>query len=215
MFASLSKKIKLFLSKAMSITLYTSYIILLGLCINSSYAQVTPSNIPAPPLSQTTPAPAVIEDKNAPTVRILDPNDTSVVEEKKLNPEDFTDTATLQGLDKVTARVSPITLKTNTTSKFGNLEITLHRCWRAPADEEPESKAFIEISEQVPGEHEKQRFRGWMFASSPALSALEHPVYDITLISCTSSKDVPQVPTVSPEKILNKPLEIEKLQDLD
>jgi len=129
-------------------------------------------------------------------------------------PEDFTDTATFQGLNKITAHVSSLILTVGQTSYFGNLEITLHSCWKAPTDQEPESKAFIDILEHVPGEKNRQRFHGWMFASSPALSALEHPVYDITLINCTNSKDAPPT-AIIPAPILQKPLEIDNLQDLD
>jgi hypothetical protein len=192
----------------------------LGICsvifIAPANAQTTPetslsSSTNAPTADEQTP---LVEDKNAPTVRIIDPSLPMPQETQAVNPEDFTDTATLQGLDKITARVSPIPLTTGKTTHFGNLEITLHRCWRAPMEEEPESKAFLEITEQVPGEKKQHLFRGWMLASSPALSALEHPVYDITLISCTSSKDIPP-PVIPAEKILNKPLEIDNLQDLD
>lgn len=153
-------------------------------------------------------------DHHTPTVRIIDPLAPETSETKNTTSEDFTDIGNLQALDKVTARVSPIKLEVGKTTNFGNLEIVLHSCWRAPAEEEPESKARIEITEQVPGENKKLRFHGWMFASSPALSALEHPVYDISLISCTSSKDA-SAPAIPPAKILNKPLEIENLQDLD
>ena len=159
------------------------------------------------------PAAGLAEGQDAPAVPIITP--TAQPETPKApNPEDFTDQGVFQGVDKVTAHVSPLNLTVKHMTTFGNLEITLHSCWRAPTDEEPESKAFVEIWEHVPGEKNKQRFRGWMFASSPALSALEHPVYDITLIGCTSSKDAPIV-APSPNPILQKPLEIDNLQDLD
>lgn len=103
-----------------------------------------------------------------------------------LNPKDFTDKGVFQALDKVTTRISSLTLRTKKTTNFSNLEITLHSCWKSPPEEQPESKALVEVWEEIPGEPKVRRFYGWMFASSPALSALEHPVYDITLISCTN-----------------------------
>lgn len=171
--------------------------------LSFSYAHAEPVVAPS------TPEPP----KSTATVRILDPL-TPQDSTQPVRTEDFTDTATFQGLDKITAHVSPLILTVGHTNYFGNLEITLHSCWRAPTDEEPESKAFVDIFEHVPGEKNKQRFHGWMFASSPALSALEHPVYDITLISCTSSKDAPPA-AIIPSQILQKPLEIDNLQDLD
>lgn len=106
-------------------------------------------------------------------------SDTAPVKE-----EDYTNSALLQGLNKVTARTSPLPIEKGGTVTFGNLEITLHSCWKSPPEEEPESKALLAVWEQVPGEKKKQAFYGWMFASSPAVSALEHPIYDVTLIRC-------------------------------
>ena len=57
-------------------------------------------------------------------------------------------------------------------------------CEKNPPEERPESAAFLEIDEVRPGESEVKRFSGWMFATSPALSALEHPVYDINVLDC-------------------------------
>lgn len=92
--------------------------------------------------------------------------------------------AVLQGLNKVTARVSQFTVQANHPSQLGNLEIRLLNCWRSSPEEAPESAALLEITEKRPDEQNKRVFLGWMFASSPALSALEHPVYDITVLSC-------------------------------
>lgn len=90
----------------------------------------------------------------------------------------------LRGLNKVTARVSTIKGALTDQLSFGNLIITVKSCWSAPAGERPEHAALLHIVENRPGEGQKNVFSGWMFASSPALSALEHPVYDISLIAC-------------------------------
>ena len=97
------------------------------------------------------------------------------------------DTAVLQGLDKVTGRVQTIDAPVGATIHFGTLEIIARTCRKRPPEEQPESAAFLDIWEIKPGEAAASLFRGWMFASSPALSALEHPVYDIWVLDCVDS----------------------------
>ena len=92
--------------------------------------------------------------------------------------------ALLQGLDKVTARVSAFQVPVGKEVRFGTLEITARACLVAPPTEPPESAAFLEIRDVGPVGDGKQVFSGWMFASSPALSALEHPVYDVWVVGC-------------------------------
>ena len=93
-------------------------------------------------------------------------------------------TAVLQGLDKVTARVSTLSVAIGDTVRFGTLEIVVRHCDKRPPEEAPESSAFLDIWQARPGEASVSLFRGWMFASSPALSALEHSVYDIWVLDC-------------------------------
>ena len=93
-------------------------------------------------------------------------------------------TAILQGLDKITARVTAIRAPLGQTVRFGTLEIQAKACDKRPPEEPPESAAFLEIRELKPGEPPAKVFAGWMFASSPALSALEHPVYDVWVTDC-------------------------------
>jgi len=93
-------------------------------------------------------------------------------------------TTVLQGLDKVTARVSTIDASIGATVRFGTLEIIARHCDKRPPEETPESAAFLDIAEIRPAQAAVTLFRGWMFASSPAISALEHPVYDVWVIDC-------------------------------
>ena len=94
----------------------------------------------------------------------------------------------LQGLDKTTARVSTFEAPISEPVRFGALEITVRACDRTPPEEPPESAAFIEIREIKPDEEAVVTlFQGWMFASSPALSALEHPVYDVWVLDCKTA----------------------------
>jgi len=98
------------------------------------------------------------------------------------------DTAVLQGLDKVTARVSTFSAPIGVTVRFGTLEIIARVCDKRPPEETPESAAFLDVSEARPGEPTVSVYRGWMFASSPALSAMEHPVYDVWVLDCKTSQ---------------------------
>ena len=95
--------------------------------------------------------------------------------------------AILQGLDKVTARVSTFPAPIGQTVKFGTLEIIARTCDKRPPEETPESAAFLDIWEVRPGEPAASVYRGWMFASSPALAAMEHPVYDVWVLDCKSA----------------------------
>lgn len=98
--------------------------------------------------------------------------------------------AVLQGLDKVTARVSTFEAAIGDTVRFGTLDIMVRACDKKPPEETPESAAFLDIWEVRPGEPAVSVFRGWMFASSPALSALEHPVYDVWVLDCASKLSI-------------------------
>lgn len=96
--------------------------------------------------------------------------------------------AVLQGLDKTTARISKFDAPVGQAVRFGTLVITVRACIKHPPEEEPESAAFLQIDEVRQGERNsvvsQQVFSGWMFASSPALSALENPIYDIGVLDC-------------------------------
>ncbi|MDP7101301.1 MAG: DUF2155 domain-containing protein [Rhodospirillales bacterium] len=97
--------------------------------------------------------------------------------------------AILQGLDKVTARVSTFPAPIGQTVKFGTLEIITRTCDKRPPEETPESAAFLDVWEVRPGEPAASVYRGWMFASSPALAAMEHPVYDVWVLDCKNAGD--------------------------
>lgn len=94
------------------------------------------------------------------------------------------DTLVLQGLDKVTARIWTFDARIGQVVRFGTLEIRPRFCNRTPPEEPPESAAFLDIYEARIGEDRSDLFHGWMFSSSPALNALEHPVYDVWVLDC-------------------------------
>lgn len=93
----------------------------------------------------------------------------------------------LQALDKVTARVSTLKIPIGEVAEFGTLSIHPRACFKAPDEETPETAAFLEVYEERPEEEPATRFSGWMFASSPALSAMEHPVYDLVVLACENA----------------------------
>jgi hypothetical protein len=108
------------------------------------------------------------------------------------------DIAILQVLDKVSARTTNLRVPVGSSAAFGLMFVTVRSCQVAPPSEPPEAATFVEISEVNLGrsapangqptvtqtQPEKLLFSGWMFASSPALSALEHPTYDVSVIGC-------------------------------
>ncbi|URK18339.1 DUF2155 domain-containing protein [Thalassospira sp. GO-4] len=99
--------------------------------------------------------------------------------------------AQLQGLDKITARISTFEVPVGQVASFGTLSIRVDACYRTPPEERPESATFLEIADvRDDGNATRQQlFSGWMFASSPGLSALEHPVYDVWLKECLDPAD--------------------------
>lgn len=100
----------------------------------------------------------------------------------------FKDTVVIGALDKVTARTSEITLKVGETVKIGTLIVRALRAWVSNPEEQPEAKVFFEITEQKERGPLENVFKGWMFASNPAVSALEHPVYDVWVIAVQGSE---------------------------
>lgn len=99
----------------------------------------------------------------------------------------------LQALDKSTARTETLQAKVGSTIEYGSLFIKIQSCRKSEPLDPPESAAFVQIWE-VPLKAEKSEwvFSGWMFASSPALSAMDHAVYDVWVLDClddASKKD--------------------------
>ena len=98
--------------------------------------------------------------------------------------------AVLRGLDKVTGQYRDFQAAVGKASKFHTLDITVRACEKAPAEEAPETAVFMEVTDtplarKGAGPPKPSRiFSGWIFGSSPALNALEHPVYDVWAIDC-------------------------------
>ena len=90
----------------------------------------------------------------------------------------------LRSLDKITARTMTFDARVGTTIKFGSIYIKIQSCQKPDLQETPEAASFLQIWEITPDEQSKWIFSGWMFASSPALSAMDHPIYDVWVIDC-------------------------------
>lgn len=103
--------------------------------------------------------------------------------------------AVLQGLNKITAQISRMEARVGQSIAFGSLTITPRDCWRSPPGERTESLAFLQIDEQRSDRPEPARvYSGWMFASSPALAAMDHAVYDVWLLECDDGTSTAAVP---------------------
>jgi hypothetical protein len=87
-------------------------------------------------------------------------------------------------LDKVTARISKLEVKLGESVKFGSLMVTPRVCYSRPPTEPPKTTSFVEVEETQLDGQVKRLFSGWMFAESPGLNAVEHPVFDVWLTDC-------------------------------
>ena len=92
--------------------------------------------------------------------------------------------AVFAALDKVSARISHLEVPLNTTVEFGALLITARTCFTRPPTEPPHTTAFVEIEEVKLNDTKQNLFSGWMFAESPGIHGVEHPVFDVWLTSC-------------------------------
>jgi hypothetical protein len=93
-------------------------------------------------------------------------------------------TAVFAGLDKITGRIISFEVAINETVQFGSLQITPRVCFSRPTTEAPQTDVFAEVDEVNVDKTYQRIFSGWMFADSPGLHGIEHPVYDIWLTDC-------------------------------
>ena len=98
--------------------------------------------------------------------------------------------AIFSGLDKITGRIISFEVAADETVQFGSLQITTRVCYTRPATEAPQTTSFIEVDEVDTANQFKRIFSGWVYAASPGLSGIEHPVYDIWLNDCKGGTEV-------------------------
>lgn len=104
-------------------------------------------------------------------------------------------TAVFAGLDKTTGRIINFDVAIDETVQFGSLQVTPRVCNTRPQTEAPQTTSFVEVDEQEGAKNEAKRiFSGWMFADSPGLHGVEHPVYDVWLTDCRGGKEIVQAP---------------------
>jgi hypothetical protein len=98
--------------------------------------------------------------------------------------------AVFAALDKVTAKISRLEVPLNQTASFGALKITPRVCYSRAPTEPPKTTSFVEVDETQLDGKQKRIFAGWMFADSPGLNAVEHPVFDVWLTDCNQPQRV-------------------------
>jgi hypothetical protein len=122
-------------------------------------------------------------------------------------------TAVFSGLDKITGRIISFDVAINETVQFGALQVTPRVCYSRPPTENPNTDAFVEVEEVTLQGEIKRIFNGWMFAASPGLHAVEHPIYDVWLTDCKGAQqpavaaapaDEPK-PRTQPQRRANPP----------
>ena len=92
--------------------------------------------------------------------------------------------AVFDGLDKITGRIISFEVAINETVQFGALQITPRVCYSRPPTDAPQTDAFAQVDEIDEQKQVKRIFSGWMFADSPGLHGVEHPIFDIWLTAC-------------------------------
>lgn len=171
--------------------------------ITPTVAQITETESPEPLATEAADAPVQL----APAVKNTLPPAPSQPQPPKqqqtVRQMEARPVAALQVLDKVSARVTTLRVPVGQSAAFGLIHITVRSCQVALPADMPEAVAFLEIGEinprrlgqiattsadQLPLDRQ-QVFSGWMFASSPAISALEHPTYDVVVLGCSPSID--------------------------
>lgn len=109
----------------------------------------------------------------------------------------YNPTAIFAGLDKITGRIISFEVSMDETVQFGSLQITPRVCISRPPKEAPLTDAFVEVDELGEKSSFKRIFSGWMFAASPGLHGVEHPVYDAWVTDCKGGTEVVATPSQS------------------
>jgi hypothetical protein len=113
--------------------------------------------------------------------------------------------AVFAGLDKITGRTIAFQAAAGETVQFGSLQITERACYTRPATEAPQTTTFVEVDEVDATNQYKRIFSGWMFAASPGLHGIEHPIYDIWLTGCEGGEAVEASPEAAPAEVAPAP----------
>jgi len=120
--------------------------------------------------------------------------------------------AVFAGLDKITGTITTFEVPVNGRKRFGALEVAPRVCYSRPITEQPKTTTFVEVEERQHDGKSRRVFTGWMFAESPGLNAVEHPVYDVWLTTCRDPS-APPVEKEAPSELLENQLNIPKDND--
>jgi hypothetical protein len=160
----------------------------------SAAPQPSPASAP-PQNARNAPAPA-----NPPPPQPADtspkPDDTVITETPTQKIENAR--AIFSGLDKITGRTISFDAALGETVQFGALQVTARACYTRPPTEATNTDAFVEVDEVTLQGEIKRIFTGWMFASSPGLHAVEHPIYDVWLTDCAQPVGGPVADSTPP-----------------
>lgn len=96
--------------------------------------------------------------------------------------------AVFNGLDKITGITTTFEIAIGQERRFGGLIVKPDVCYSRPPTEEPKTTSFVQVDEVEADNARKRIFSGWMFAESPGLNAVEHPIYDVWLTGCRDPK---------------------------
>lgn len=147
-----------------------------------------PVETPGPPPAQPEPGPPVetvpLPPAELPSEDVTPPPPEVIVPAPPSSAPPVAVGVILGGLDKVAARTAKFEVNMKQKVFYNTLIVTALACKTRPPEEPPESAAFLEIQERKSDGTVQKIFSGWMFASSPALNALEHPVYDVWVVNC-------------------------------
>lgn len=97
--------------------------------------------------------------------------------------------AEFTGLDKITGQIRTFDVLIDETVQFGALQLTPRVCYSRPPTEPPQTDAFVEVDEVTLDRKIQRIFTGWMFADSPGLNAVDHPIYDVWLTNCKMTSE--------------------------
>ncbi len=162
-------------------TLCLGVLVLLGMTHPRALAEdiVVQSQPEAPSAQAETPVPT-----ETPTPAEVQPQVPPPLPDEGPAPMETKAVAVLQALDKVTGRVHLLTVLVDQPAQFASLTLQVRSCRKSLPEDSPESAAFLEIQDTNPKGEKSTVFSGWMFASSPAVSAMEHPMFDVWVVDC-------------------------------
>jgi hypothetical protein len=148
---------------------------------------------PPPQRARVSPPPAGAQPANPPPPQPADtaPQSDDTVVTETPTQKIPNNRAVFSGLDKITGRIISFDAGIGETVQFGALQVTARACYTRPPTEATNTDAFVDVDEVTLKGEIKRIFTGWMFASSPGLHAVEHPIYDVWLTDCSQPVQAP------------------------